>query len=467
MFMWVACLALSFLLPGVADAHSNWVSPVPRSSADNIKVGPCGGDAFGVKGVTKLEPGKAVVLHFTERIQHTGAPWRIALGAKGDTDFSSCILVDHIPHGDGRTKNGAGQVEYYLTVTIPHVSCPECTLQLLSPMTDKISGPTCTYNPLDSNARGAGNDQCFSNYHSCADVSIAGSSAFTGYDCAALAGGQGWPFANGQSNAKTGLNFATNVYAKGEGVAGDWSAAGLLVGAGTPAFFRSTPIPGGGTAAATSPSPATSTNPTAASPSPSPATSTNPPSSTPSPTTGTTTGTTTGSSSSTGGGGNTAGGGGTTPVGNGTNAGGVAGLNDMSMIILAAAVSGGVVFVALVVLISICACYKRTGGGSKTANHQAGGRGGGVEMSGGQAGRAGLPRVKSMAPNFPRPKSIAAMELTGGLPAGWAQAVEEETGDTYYYHEETGETQWEFPMAPRLAPGAPPSTTMHSNPINS
>ena len=87
--------------------------------------------------------------------------------------------------------------------------------------------------------------------------------------------------------------------------------------------------------------------------------------------------------------------------------------------------------------------------------------------SGGQAGRAGLPRVKSMAPNFPRPKSIAAMELTGGLPAGWAQAVEEETGDTYYYHEETGETQWEFPMAPRLAPGAPPSTTMHSNPINS
>ena len=247
MFMWVACLALCFLLPGVADAHSNWVSPVPRSSADNIKVGPCGGDAFGAKAVTKLEPGKAVVLHFTERIQHTGAPWRIALGAKGDTDFSSCILVDHIPHGDGRTKNGAGQVEYYLTVTIPHVSCPECTLQLLSPMTDKISGPTCTYNPLDSNARGAGNDQCFSNYHSCADVSIAGSSAFTGYDCAALAGGQGWPFANGQSNAKTGLNFATNVYAKGEGVAGDWSAAGLLVGAGTPAFFRSTPIPGGGT----------------------------------------------------------------------------------------------------------------------------------------------------------------------------------------------------------------------------
>ena len=109
---------------------------------------------------------------------------------------------------------------------------------------------------------------------------------------------------------------------------------------------------------------------------------------------------------------------------------------------------------ALVVLIFICTCYKRnTGGGSKTAtSHKAaGGRGGGMEMSGGQTGgQAGLPRVKSMAPNFPRPKSIATMEMTGGLPAGWAQANEEETGDTYYYHEESGETQWEFPMAPRI-----------------
>jgi hypothetical protein len=130
-----------------------------------------------------------------------------------------------------------------LTVTIPDVNCPQCTLQLLSPMTDKISSETCTYNPLD--ATGNSNGQCFSNYHSCADVSIAGTGSMAGANCAALAGGAGWPFANGKKNGKTGLNFATNVYAKGEGTAADWNKEGFLVGASTPVFFRSLSLTGG------------------------------------------------------------------------------------------------------------------------------------------------------------------------------------------------------------------------------
>ena len=86
-----------------------------------------------------------------------------------------------------------------------------------------------------------------------------------------------------------------------------------------------------------------------------------------------------------------------------------------------------------------------------------------MEMSGHQA------RPKSMAPSFPRPESIPRgvnSKLTGGLPNGWVSAIDESSGETYYYHEETAETQWEFPMAPRLAPEAPVSTTMHPNPIN-
>lgn len=40
-------------------------------------------------------------------------------------------------------------------------------------------------------------------------------------------------------------------------------------------------------------------------------------------------------------------------------------------------------------------------------------------------------------------------KLTAGLPRGWRAVVDESSGDTYYYHKETGETQWEVPALPK------------------
>jgi hypothetical protein len=41
--------------------------------------------------------------------------------------------------------------------------------------------------------------------------------------------------------------------------------------------------------------------------------------------------------------------------------------------------------------------------------------------------------------------------MKGGLPQGWAATLDMSSGDTYYYHEETGETQWEVPEEKRLS----------------
>ena len=34
----------------------------------------------------------------------------------------------------------------------------------------------------------------------------------------------------------------------------------------------------------------------------------------------------------------------------------------------------------------------------------------------------------------------------GGLPAGWIEGTDEGSGQTYYYNEQTGATQWDRPM---------------------
>ena len=52
-------------------------------------------------------------------------------------------------------------------------------------------------------------------------------------------------------------------------------------------------------------------------------------------------------------------------------------------------------------------------------------------------------RPLSCAPTTPRPKTPSTPR--GALPAGWAATLDMSSGETYYYNEETGETQWEVP----------------------
>ena len=218
-------LAVGCVLVAAASkvsAHCLWDFPKPRSESDNIKTGPCGGSAFGVQGVTEIKPGKLTV-RWENTIPHTGTPWRIALAsvnADGDTtfltSFEDCVLLDHIP-----SEQSPARGLYHITIDIPDVKCDRCVLSLLNPMTDKISIPSCTYDPANTVGRTGNNPLCGSNYHSCADVKITGKSDFSTDICTVP---NTWPWRDGQpltggvadGNTATPLVYFKDEYAKWE-----------------------------------------------------------------------------------------------------------------------------------------------------------------------------------------------------------------------------------------------------------
>jgi len=135
---------------------------------------------------------------FEESIAHKGAPFRIALSTEGsDNEYSSCILLNHIPHNDNNNPVYGVESTYtktYVTVQIPNVRCERCALQLLNPMTDKLESngmSQCVYDPLCTTC----NDgvSCFSNYHSCANVRINGTIPRADFKCPA-AQPANWPY---------------------------------------------------------------------------------------------------------------------------------------------------------------------------------------------------------------------------------------------------------------------------------
>jgi len=162
-------LACSFYL---TLGHMRWRCPAPRSDSTGIKNPyPCGAQTGNWTGpVTRIAPG-LLTIYFEESISHKGAPFRIALSIVDDSNYDQHLLVDHIPHNDAGPDpiydNPSTYKQYKLTVNIPNINCPRCSLSIVNPMTDKIPiGDSCTY-PLGPN-------MCRSVYHSCANVIITG-----------------------------------------------------------------------------------------------------------------------------------------------------------------------------------------------------------------------------------------------------------------------------------------------------
>lgn len=71
---------------------------------------------------------------FEESIAHKGAPFRIALSTEGsDDEYSSCILLNHIPHNDRNAPTYGDESTWtktYITIEIPDVKCDKCALQV-------------------------------------------------------------------------------------------------------------------------------------------------------------------------------------------------------------------------------------------------------------------------------------------------------------------------------------------------
>ena len=141
----------------VADAHIRLDSPSPRIA--DQKVGPCGA-AGSTRGsnVKVLAPGATIEVSWTETVNHPGH-YRLSFDADGQdftvplsfTDVTQTmnVLVDNI------TDRSGSQLVYKQMVTLPNITCENCTLQLIQMMTDKPP-------------YGDGNDI----YFQCADIAL-------------------------------------------------------------------------------------------------------------------------------------------------------------------------------------------------------------------------------------------------------------------------------------------------------
>lgn len=131
-----------FGIPTQASAHLGLDAPLSRYGPDTLKTGPCGIEGGArTANVTYFEPGETIEVRWNEYIDHPGH-FRIAFDADGDDDFvdpgtmtelysNDAVLVDGIP------DQGRDDKDYAVEVTLPDITCDNCTLQVIQVMYDK------------------------------------------------------------------------------------------------------------------------------------------------------------------------------------------------------------------------------------------------------------------------------------------------------------------------------------------
>jgi hypothetical protein len=211
-----------------AHAHICMEAPVSRvgpscTSASPQKPGPCGINMRSTKYVTELKPGATITVSLNETINHD-SHYRIAFnpnGAEFEDPTSKDDKMGKHPFVllDGIMDESAAKQS--VQVTLPNITCDNCTLQLIQVMYDK-------------GGNGFGNDDI---YYSCADLVLKGTPA-AGSDAGVADGGSSI-VAPGDGGAQRPAPFD----------AGSSSDAGTAGGGGDAGSTAPSPVPeaGGGT----------------------------------------------------------------------------------------------------------------------------------------------------------------------------------------------------------------------------
>ena len=157
-------VASATTLPSAALAHLSLTAPVSRYGPDVLKTGPCG-VAGGERSanVSYFEPGETIEVRWEEYVQHPGH-YRIAFDPDGVDDFVDPVTMTELYSNDAVLLDGiedSRERQYAVTVTLPEVSCDNCTLQVIQVMYDKPPYTT------------PGNDI----YYQCADLVLASEDA--------------------------------------------------------------------------------------------------------------------------------------------------------------------------------------------------------------------------------------------------------------------------------------------------
>jgi MYXO-CTERM domain-containing protein len=152
-----------------ASAHITMLDPPPRT--DSQKSGPCGAGPGDMRGdiITNYKGGETITIKWIETVNHPGH-YRISFDADGQDDFADPPAYDAYYSNDAvlldQIEDKSGQnTMYEAQITLPEMSCDNCTIQLTQMMTDKPP-------------YGDGNDL----YYQCADIVIEGVVAGTSGD---------------------------------------------------------------------------------------------------------------------------------------------------------------------------------------------------------------------------------------------------------------------------------------------
>lgn len=162
------------LFSSSAAAHIELIEPAPRYVLPANKSCPCGdGDSNRTcqvtaaestdpnrsTNVTTFEAGSTITIVVEEYIDHAGR-MRVAFDPDGAdlADFNDDILLD-IPDPDDRTITQANPYRWELEVTLPDMTCENCTLQVIQAMHGDTENPVLDPAPL-------------STYYTCADIQL-------------------------------------------------------------------------------------------------------------------------------------------------------------------------------------------------------------------------------------------------------------------------------------------------------
>ncbi len=115
---------------------------VPRSSSDSIKSGPCGGLPRSASPVV-LEPGQTITVQWEETINHPGR-FEFYFSQAGDANWTMMKTI-------ADDKNGTNDLphQFSTTLTMPAVTCTDCTIQLIQVMTENATNPSYYYSCSD------------------------------------------------------------------------------------------------------------------------------------------------------------------------------------------------------------------------------------------------------------------------------------------------------------------------------
>lgn len=141
-------LSLILGLAQQAWSHARLMAPLPRSNADNNKVGPCGRVAK-TANPTVLTAGQQLTVNWEETIDHPG---RYILAYSVDNDVTFTTINANLPD----TQGGALPHRYTTTITVPNVTCTNCTLRLIQSMEENPAAPTFYYSCADVRIQAVG-----------------------------------------------------------------------------------------------------------------------------------------------------------------------------------------------------------------------------------------------------------------------------------------------------------------------